>query len=73
MLFLLETLTPNDRMSIITFNNYATRLCELKAITDSNKPAFQNLIHNIFANGGTDINSGLSMALKIIRERKYRN
>jgi len=31
--FLLETLTPSDRLSIITFNSYANRLCGLKTVT----------------------------------------
>lgn len=33
MNFLLETLTPSDRLSIITFNNHSQRLCGLKTVT----------------------------------------
>jgi Mg-chelatase subunit ChlD len=33
MKFLLETLTPSDRLCIITFNNSAKRICPLKAVS----------------------------------------
>jgi uncharacterized protein YegL len=33
MKFLVETLTPSDRLCIITFNNWAKRVCTLKALT----------------------------------------
>jgi uncharacterized protein YegL len=33
MKFLVETLTPSDRLCIITFNNQARRICTLKALT----------------------------------------
>lgn len=32
MKFLLETLTPSDRLSIITFNSHSQRLCGLKVV-----------------------------------------
>ena len=32
--FLVETLTPSDRISLIVFNNYATRLCPLTTVTN---------------------------------------
>lgn len=71
--FLLETLTPSDRLSIITFNSYANRLCGLKCVSGENMSIFNNIIQNIHAGGGTNINSGLQLALKIIRERKEIN
>ena len=33
MKFLIETLTPCDRLCIITFNNRAKRVCPLKPVT----------------------------------------
>lgn len=33
MKFLVETLTPSDRLCIITFNNGGKRVCTLKALT----------------------------------------
>lgn len=33
MRFLIETLTPSDRLSIITFNSSGERICGLKTVT----------------------------------------
>ena len=71
--FLIETLTPADRLSIITFNSYARRICGLKTVTPENAVQFTNYVNEIHAGGGTDINSGLNLALKTIRERKFTN
>ena len=73
MRFLLETLTPSDRLSIITFNSYATRVCELRCVTGENLIQFNTLINSIGAGGGTNIDSGLELALKTIRDRKRAN
>jgi Mg-chelatase subunit ChlD len=71
--FLLETLTPSDRLSIITFNSYGSRLCGLKCVTGENMQTFKNIVENINAGGGTNINSGLQLALKTMRDRKHIN
>lgn len=42
--FLLETLTPSDRLSLITFNSYAKRLCGLKCVTGENMQGFQKIV-----------------------------
>jgi uncharacterized protein with von Willebrand factor type A (vWA) domain len=34
---------------------------------------FLKIVHSIRATGGTNINSGLQLALKTIRERKFTN
>jgi Mg-chelatase subunit ChlD len=65
--FLLETLTPSDRLSIITFNSSSNRLCPLKSVTGENMQFFKHIVESIQAGGGTDINSGLELALKTIR------
>lgn len=73
MRFLLETLTPSDRLSIVTFNSAANRCCGLKCVTGENMQNFKNIIDGIQAGGGTNINSGLQIALKMLRERKHTN
>lgn len=71
--FLLGTLTPADRLSLITFNSGAQRLCGLKCVTGENMQEFQKIVGGIHAGGGTVINSGLQLALKTIRDRKHVN
>lgn len=71
--FLVETLTPSDRISLIMFNSFATRLCPLKCVTGENIGVMNEIINSIHSGGGTDINSGMDLALKTIRERKHVN
>jgi len=67
MRFLIETLTPADRLSIITFNNSGFRICPLKCVTQENMVGFSNNINELYASGGTSIMAGLNLALKTIR------
>ena len=73
MKFLIETLTPSDRLSIITFNSSGNRVCGLKTVTQENMVVFSNHINSLFASGGTNIMSGMELALKTIRDRKIPN
>lgn len=73
MKFLIETLTPSDRLSIITFNGSGNRICGLRAVTQENMVFFSNHINGLFASGGTSIMSGMNLALKSIRDRKIPN
>lgn len=73
MKFLIETLTPSDRLSIITFSGSGNRVCGLKTVTQENLVLFSNHINSLFASGGTNIMSGMELALKTIRDRKVPN
>lgn len=73
MRFLLETLTPADRLSIITFNSGPRRICGLKRVTPENMISLNEMINQIHAGGGTNIDSGLELGLKIMRDRKQAN
>jgi uncharacterized protein YegL len=73
MKFLIETLTPSDRLSIITFQSVGNRICPLKAVTQENLVTFSNHINGLYASGGTSIMSGMDLALKTIRDRKIPN
>jgi Mg-chelatase subunit ChlD len=73
MRFLIETLTPSDRLSILTFNSSGNRICGLKTVTQENMVVLSTYINNLFASGGTNIMSGMDLALKTIRDRKIPN
>lgn len=45
MKYVLEALTPSDRVSIITFESVAKRVCALKCVTGENMQAFNNYIN----------------------------
>jgi hypothetical protein len=59
MKFLIDTLTPSDRLCIITFNNWAKRICPFKPVTKENIPLFNAWIDSINAAGGTRIIAGM--------------
>lgn len=73
MKYLIDALTPSDRLSIIAFESSGTRLCGLKCVTKENVDVLNRYIDNLKAGGGTDINAGLNLALKTIKERKFTN
>lgn len=73
MNFLLETLTPSDRLSLISFNNSGRRICGLKSVCPENMPMLSDSIKQLVAGGGTRIMAGMALALKTIRDRKTPN
>lgn len=73
MKVLIETLTPSDRLSIITFQSHGRRICPLKAVTPQNIVALNEHVNSLYASGGTRIMSGMDLALKTLRDRKLIN
>lgn len=70
MRLLIKTLTPEDRLSIITFHAKGSRICPLKAVTQENLAVLSKLIDNIEIYSGTKIMKGMEIALKTIRDRR---
>ncbi|KAL4509553.1 hypothetical protein ABPG73_022769 [Tetrahymena malaccensis] len=73
ILQLIEILNPNDRLSLITFNNFANQLCGLRKVNTYNKELLQSVTKSINACGGTNITSGLQTAFDILQNRKQKN
>lgn len=71
--YIIDLLGENDRFSLISFESSATRLSPLLRITKSNKSKLSSIFKKIAAGGGTEINSGMSLALKTLKERKIAN
>jgi len=61
---ILESLTPVDRISIITFSNDAKVLCNLTNVTPSNKTYLKNIINDLKVEGATNIWAGINEGLK---------
>lgn len=61
---ILESLTPVDRLSIITFSTDAKVLCNLTNVTPSNKNYLLNLINKLEVEGATNIWAGINEGLK---------
>jgi len=71
--YLLEYLTPQDRVSIITFNNKANLITPLLAMTKEKKYHTKAWIKQICPESGTNIKAGLELAFKVLKLRKQKN
>ncbi|XP_078153206.1 E3 ubiquitin-protein ligase WAV3-like [Carex rostrata] len=70
MQFVIKKLSVVDRLSIVSYNGDAERLCPLRQMTESTQTELQNLINHLFTEGLVmNITSGLLMALKILNDR----
>ncbi|KAL6875770.1 hypothetical protein ACP4OV_013283 [Aristida adscensionis] len=70
MQFLLQKLSPMDRLSIVSFSNAATKLSGLRPMDAENKSAFNKIVVGLAAGGGTNIQAGLEAGLDVLATRK---
>ena len=73
MNYLLTIMQQYDRLCLINFESSANRLTGLHLVTPSNKLLFEQSILKLNASGGTNIQSGLEMALDVLKNRSYKN
>ena len=67
---LVDMMDSKDRIALVLFESYARLLYGLNYLTPENKSKLKNLINNIEAHGGTNIASGLEIAVNILKEEK---
>lgn len=73
MEFVLSSLGPNDRLSLVSFQSRADRVHGLARMTDVNKFSATSLLRNLSAGGGTDIFAGLNLGWSVLKNRRERN
>jgi Mg-chelatase subunit ChlD len=73
LLYIIDLLNENDRLSLITFTGSANKLAHLVRVNETHKPSLKHIMSNIQAGGGTAISSGLQAALDTLGERKHVN
>ena len=71
--YLFKYLGDLDRISIVIFDDKATRLVPLLRTTELNKKRILSAVRNIQGAGGTDINLGMMHAFQTIKQRRYIN
>lgn len=71
--YIISLLNQQDRLALIVFDDQSEKYFDLKQVSQSNKPMFQEIIGVLQGRGGTVINSGLSFGLDLIKQRKYIN
>ena len=70
---IIESIKPNDRISIITFSDYADILIKLTHIDNTNKEYIKSLINNLKTKGATNIWAGLNKGLEQYLEKNNTN
>lgn len=73
MEFIIGNSDPRDRLSIVTFNNSASRVLPLRRMTNEGKDEANMSRMRLFASGGTSIASGLDVGLRVLEQRRQRN
>ncbi|KAI3834787.1 hypothetical protein MKX03_037921 [Papaver bracteatum] len=70
MRFLLKKLGDMDRLSVVTFNRKATRLCRLLQLNKaSTREEIEDLVIGLEARSSTNTEAGLRMAIDILNNR----
>ncbi|KAL6902337.1 hypothetical protein ACP4OV_005213 [Aristida adscensionis] len=73
MSFVIQTLGPNDRLSIIAFSSTARRLFPLRRMTSTGRQQALQAVSSLVASGGTNIADGLKKGAKVIEDRRLKN
>jgi len=71
--YLLKFLGDSDRLSIVIFDDKASRLVPLVRTTEKNKETILSKLKNVHGDGGTDINLGMTHAFEVLKQRRYKN
>ena len=67
---LVDMMDPKDRIALILFSSNAKLYYDLNYLTEENKEKLKELINQINASGGTNIASGLQVAVDILKKEK---
>ena len=67
---LVDMMDPKDRIALVLFDQQAKLLYDLNYLDKKNKEQVKNLIKSIEARGGTNIASGLEIAVDILKKEK---
>ena len=70
---LLKYMGDFDRLSIIIFDDQASRLVPLIRTTEINKKKIMSALKSVHGRGGTDINLGMLHAFQVLNQRRCMN
>ncbi|OMJ82995.1 hypothetical protein SteCoe_16209 [Stentor coeruleus] len=71
--FMITQMASDDRVSIVSFNNFSEKLLPLTVMNDSGKIKAQEAIERLYTSGGTNIISGLDYGINIAVNRNIEN
>ena len=73
MQFLIQKLSPIDRLSVVTFSTESKRLFPLRQITSDSHKEIIEKINALEVNGATNMADGLKTGLEVLRDRRLNN
>ncbi|KAF0929819.1 hypothetical protein E2562_025954 [Oryza meyeriana var. granulata] len=73
MSFVIQTLGPRDRLSVVTFSSSARRLFPLRRMTESGRQHALQRVNSLVADGGTNIADAMKKAARVMEDRLERN
>ena len=71
--FVIGSLGPHDRLSVVSFSSGARRVTRLLRMSHTGKSLATEAVESLRAGGGTNIAEGLRTAAKVLGERRHRN
>ncbi|KAG1331882.1 putative E3 ubiquitin-protein ligase WAV3 [Cocos nucifera] len=71
--FVIQNLSPSDRLAVVAFSNTTNRVLSLRLMSDAGRTEAADAINFLVVSGGTDIAGGLSAGIRILKERLFRN
>ncbi|KAL2652483.1 hypothetical protein R1flu_020611 [Riccia fluitans] len=73
MEFVINHLSPADRLSVVTFSSSAKRLFPLRRMVEDGRQFALRYVNSLAADGGTNIAEGLRKGTKVLEDRRMRN
>lgn len=73
MCFVVDSLGPKDRLSIVSFESQSKMIHSLLKMTSTNKSTSKQRIQSLVAGGGTDIYAGIQQGYNILEARSTKN
>ncbi|KAL5574772.1 hypothetical protein UlMin_016471, partial [Ulmus minor] len=69
--FVMNKLSPIDRLSVVTFAHDSKVLCPLRQISETSQADIEKLVNDLVAHGNANITAGLETALNVLKDRRY--
>ncbi|CAN6285730.1 unnamed protein product [Urochloa humidicola] len=71
--FVIDSLGPDDRLSVVSFSSTARRVTRLLRMSGIGKGLASEAVESLTAGGGTNIAEGLRTAARVLGDRRCRN
>jgi Ca-activated chloride channel family protein len=68
ILKLIDLLSPEDRLSLVSYSDDVRQHCHLVNLTNTNKRMLRNIVHTIYAGGSTNLGGGLQTGIDTIMQ-----